>query len=254
MLDYTVLGINITFCLLLGGERRPPKRPGKVWKYNKNSILPAEERGYVYKSLQQCSKTEIPFKIVQKAVKFVVGCLNQRMRGVIAFGVGDMQEQQDHFLYGQVLGLCIDGIEKEIVKQFEYMKLEMIRTDPDQTLLKAEQECISLHLINVVPRPKENPLQIVEIEVDSDTNVCKGNVYIARKFKKNKDFKQVSDIWKHFDGDILGEWAPYIQESEGTKKLSWSDFMKHKSAIQARARQDLETFNGDKGKGFTVSL
>jgi hypothetical protein len=240
------------------GECRPWSRPGRLWKYDRKSILPAEGRDREYKSLNRCQKIKLPFKIIQHAVRFVVGCLNARIHGVIAFGVGDQQEQEGRFQHGEVVGLDIVGLEDNITKLFQYMLDHMIRSDEhhNQRLPLSEQQCISLHFIDVVPR-QERRLHVVEVEVDPDSTVCKGNVYIAKAFEKktsDKCLKEVPDNW-HYSADysLSNDFTPYVREMKGTTKMYWPDFMKHKAAVEAGYKQKTVAVSRDLPKEEDLS-
>lgn len=47
---------------------------------------------------------------MEKAKKFICGCLNADRAGIINFGVGDSQEQNSKYKHGEILGLMMTSI------------------------------------------------------------------------------------------------------------------------------------------------
>lgn len=72
-------------------------------------MLDAEENREVeFKSLTSAQPSALPWKIMDKAKKFICACLNADSKGIIYFGVGDCQEQLSKFKRGEILGLDVE--------------------------------------------------------------------------------------------------------------------------------------------------
>lgn len=94
--------------LVLIGNPRPFGATGKEYVYEKGSVFVVEEnREIEFKSLLKVHTDSLPWKIIEKAKKFICACLNNDRRGIIYFGVGDSQEQGSRYKNGEVVGLML---------------------------------------------------------------------------------------------------------------------------------------------------
>lgn len=92
--------------LVLVGNPRPFGATGKEYVYEKGSVFGVEEnREIEFKSLVKAHTDSLPWKIMEKAKKFICACLNSDRKGIIYFGVGDSQEQGSRYKNGEVVGL-----------------------------------------------------------------------------------------------------------------------------------------------------
>ena len=92
--------------LVLVGNPRPFGATGKEYVYEKGSVFGVEEnREIEFKSLVKAHIDSLPWKIMEKAKKFICACLNSDRKGIIYFGAGDSQEQGSRYKNGEVVGL-----------------------------------------------------------------------------------------------------------------------------------------------------
>jgi hypothetical protein len=215
---------------------RPFGRHGYMWKYVKGSILPPEGRDREYKSLNRCPRQKIAFKVIQHSVKFICGCLNIRQQGTISFGIGDKLEQQGRFRHGEVIGLAVEAIQDEIQQLFQHMLDNMIYRDDKCGMTPYEQLSVSIHFVRITPCLNENPLVVVEVEVDPQWSVCKDCVYIYKQFEKKertKSLKEVPDNWHHsHDYRLSRQYTPTLRKAGISSEIDWPQFMIHKRAIE----------------------
>ena len=171
----------------------------------------------------------IPFKVIDYSRTFVTGCLNKRDQGVIAFGVGDVQQG---FVQGQIIGIDVTGQQDRLNEAFQYMLDNIIhRLESSKSPLKPiEQRCISLHFIRVVcditspMRPSQN-LHVVEVQVNPEWSSLKDSVYVCGNLVKKIAGKDISssvpDDWKFRDHYKLDGKDPqvYIREAARTRRV-----------------------------------
>lgn len=123
---------------------------------------------------------------MDKAKKFICGCLNADSKGIIYFGVGDCQEQCSKFKRGEVLGLYAEDVIDDIVKAFQFVLDDHIKSD-DGTLQKGgDQKCVSLEFIPVTSEGNRTKLYVVEIEITRDWKLCKDNVYYSKRWTEKR--------------------------------------------------------------------
>lgn len=91
-----------------------------------------ENREVEFKSLTSEQPSVLPWKIMDKAKKFICACLNADRKGTIYFGVGDSQEQSSKFKRGEILGLDVEDIVDEIMKAFQSLLDDHIKCDAGQ--------------------------------------------------------------------------------------------------------------------------
>ena len=103
---------------------------GKDHSYQKGSVLDAEENREVeFKSLTGAHPSTLPWKMMEKAKKFICACLNADSKGIIYFGVGDSQEQCSKFKRGEILGLDVEDVIDDVVKAFQFVLDDHIKSD-----------------------------------------------------------------------------------------------------------------------------
>lgn len=66
---------------------------------------------------------------MEKVKKFICGCLNVDRVGIIYFGVGDSQEQNLKYKYGEILGFMVDDYKDDINKVFQFFFDDYIGSD-----------------------------------------------------------------------------------------------------------------------------
>ncbi|XP_078367189.1 sterile alpha motif domain-containing protein 9-like isoform X1 [Oculina patagonica] len=159
----------------------------KSISYKKGSVIDGEENKEVeYKSFSSARPSILPWKIMEKAKKFICACLNAGSKGIIYFGVGDNQEQGSKFHHGEVIGLEVENIKDDITKALQFLLDDHIRSDDGKLQKGGEQNCIDIHFVPV--KCQENvdtslqELYVVEIEVHRDWRFCKENVYHSKSW------------------------------------------------------------------------
>ena len=127
----------------LAGKPRARGLTGKDIFYEKGAVLDAEEnRELEFKSLVSAQPCSLPWKIMEKAKKFICACLNNDRKGIIYFGVGDSQEQGSKYKHGEILGLEVEDIKDDINKAFQLSLMTTSRAMLD--LFKREENKIVL--------------------------------------------------------------------------------------------------------------
>ena len=171
--------------------------------YEKGSVLDAEENREVeFKSLVNAQPCSLPWKIMEKAKKFICGCLNGDRKGVIYFGVGDSQEQDSKYRHGEILGLEVEDIKDDINKAFQFVLDDHIKSDAGLLQKGGEQNCVSLYFVPVKCQGNLTNLYVIEIEVSRDWRFCKDNVYYSKTWTDKRvgracaDKKALSDFFK----------------------------------------------------------
>ena len=142
---------------------------------------------------------------MEKAKKFVCACLNADSKGIIYFGVGDSQEQCSKFKRGEILGLDVEGVIDDIMKAFQFVLDDHIKSDAGPLQKGGEQNCVNLEFVPVMSEGSRTNLHVIEIEVTRDWKFCKDNVYYCkcwtekRRVKMDKDpsaKKALNDFYK----------------------------------------------------------
>ncbi len=131
---------------------------------------------------------------MDKAKKFICGCLNADSKGVIYFGVGDSQEQCSKFKRGEVLGLDVEDVIDDIVKAFQFVLNDHIKTDNGPLQKGGDQKCVNLEFIPVTSEGNRTKLYVIEIEVNRDWKLCKDNVYYCKCWTEKRGVKIEKDV------------------------------------------------------------
>lgn len=193
------------------GIPRPFGVKGKDTSYPKGSVLDAEENREVeFKSLASAQPSSLPWKIMDKAKKFICACLNADSKGIIYFGVGDCQEQNSKFNRGEILGLDVEDMIDDIMKAFQCVLDDHIKSDDGPLKKGGDQSCINVEFIPVTSKGERTKLYVVEIEVSRDWKLCKDNVYYSKcwtekrgvKIEKDLSTKKLSDFYKVFKDEF----------------------------------------------------
>ena len=173
--------------------------------YPKGFVLDAEENREVeFKSLTSAQPSSLPWIIMYKAKKFICACLNADNKGIIYFGVGDCQEQNSKFKRGEILGLDVEDIIDDIMKAFQFVLDDHIKSDDGPLKKGGDQNCVNIEFIPVMSDGERTKLYVVEIEVSRDWKLCKDNVYYSKcwtekrgvKMEKDQPTKKLSDVYK----------------------------------------------------------
>lgn len=197
-------------------------KSGKEHNYQKGNILDVEENREVeLKGFTGEKTNRLPWKIMEKAKRFICGCLNADKKGIIYFGIGDCQEQASKFLRGEVLGLDVESIIDDIMKAFQAVLDDHIRSDDGPMQKGGDQNCINIEFVPVVDEAMEaTGLHIIEIEVSRDWKFCKENLYYSKVWKdkrtpsgtqENSPKKRLSDFFK-----VLDEWEGIVIRTSGS--------------------------------------
>lgn len=116
-------------------------------------MLDAEENREVeFKSFTSAQPPTLPWKIMDKAKKFICACLHADSKGIIYFGVGDCQEQSSKFKRGEILGLDVEDVIDDIMKAFQFVLDDHIKSDAGQLL--SERRGSEMHQLRVRPSDK----------------------------------------------------------------------------------------------------
>ena len=157
-------------------------------------MLDAEENREVeFKSLTSAQPSALPWKIMDKAKKFICACLNADSKGIIYFGVGDCQEQLSKFKRGEILGLDVEDIIDEIMKAFQSLLDDHIKSDAGQLQKGGDQNCINIEFVPVTSNGARTRFYVIEVEVMRDWKLCKDNVYYAKYWTAKRGAKTEED-------------------------------------------------------------
>jgi len=171
----------------LSGNPRPRKVPGIDYFYEKGSALDAEEnRELEFKSFVGALPSSLPWKIMEKAKKFICACLNADSKGTIYFGVGDCQEQGSKYQHGEIIGLEVEDIKDDVNKAFQFVLDDHIKSDAGSLQKGGEQNCINIYFVPVKIQGNRSNLYVIEIEVDRDWRFCKDNIYYSKSWTEKR--------------------------------------------------------------------
>ena len=121
------------------------------------------------------------------AKKFICGCLNGDKKGIIYFGVGDSQEQCSKYKRGEILGLDIESVIDDIVKAFQFVLNDHIKSEAGPLQKGGEQNCVNMEFVPVVNPESPTCLYVIEIEVNRDWKFCKDRIYRCKTWnEKNR--------------------------------------------------------------------
>ena len=191
---------------------------GKEAAYQKGFVLDAEENREVeFKSFTSAHPSTLPWKIMEKAKKFICACLNADSKGIIYFGVGDSQEQCSKFKRGEILGLDVEGdATDDIMKAFQFVLDDHIKSDDGPLQKGGEQNCVNIEFVPVVIQERRTGLYVIEIEVSRDWKFCEDNVYFCKSWAEKRGVdkdgnvsvkkKALSEIYKvkdHYDDVVI---------------------------------------------------
>lgn len=170
-----------------------------------------------FKSLKSAHPSALPWKIMEKAKKFICACLNADRKGIIYFGVGDSQEQGSKFRHGEVIGLEVENLKDDITKAFQFVLDDHIKSDAGPLQKGGEQNCINIYFVPVKSEGNRGHLYVIEIEVFRDWRFCKDDVYYSKHWTErpggNKDFtgkNGLNDLYK-----IKGEFGDVAVRTNG---------------------------------------
>ena len=185
-------------CHLNKGDPRPFGTSCVETQYPKGHSLDTEENREVeFKEFTGESPGKLPWKIMEKAKKFICGCLNGDRKGIIYFGVRDSGE-----VVGLVLNQCLKD---DIVKAFQAVLNDHMKSDQGPLVKVGDQNCVNLEFVRVTEAEQCQCLFIVEIEVSRDWKFCKNKVYYSkvwtekRSDSKGGEKKRLSDFYKVAD-------------------------------------------------------
>ena len=152
-----------------------------------------ENREVEFKSFAGVPPSHLPWKIMEKAKKFICACLNGDRKGVIYFGVEDNQREGSKFRHGEITGLDVEDIKDDITKAFQDLLDNHIKSDGGPLQKGGEQNCVNLYFVPVKSKgDKVNPY-LIEIEVSRDWRFCKDNVYHSKRWIEKKATDEKKD-------------------------------------------------------------
>lgn len=146
-----------------------------------------------FKSLTSANPSLLPWKIMEKAKKFICACLNADRKGIIYFGVGDSQEQCSKFKRGEILGLNVEDVIDDIVKAFQFVLDDHIKSDDGPLQKGGEQNCVNLEFVPVISEGSRGNLHVIEIEVVRDWKFCKDSIYYSKCWDEKRGVKLEKD-------------------------------------------------------------
>ena len=228
-----------TMFILLGiGRPFGVKATENNIRYHKGSVLDAEENKEVeYKSFSSAHPSILPWKIMEKAKKFIGACLNAGSKGIIYFGVGDSQEQNSKFLHGEIIGFEVENIKDDITKALQFLLDDNIKSDDGPLQKGGEQNCINIYFVPVMCQGNHANLYVVEIEVSRDWRYCKDNVFHSKSWIEkpggNKDFtgkRGLNDLFK-----VKDSWEDVAIRTKGASTC----VKQHE--VKRQVREPLET-------------
>ena len=147
-----------------------------------------------FKSLTSAHPSLLPWKIMEKAKKFICACLNADRKGIIYFGVGDSQEQCSKFKRGEILGLNVEDVIDDIVKAFQFVLDDHIKSDDGPLQKGGEQNCVNIEFVPVASEGSRANLYVIEIEVIRDWKFCKDNIYYSKCWDEKRGVKSEKEI------------------------------------------------------------
>ena len=145
-----------------------------------------ENREVEFKSFASARPSTLPWKIMEKAKKFICACLNADSKGIIYFGVGDSQEQCSRFKRGEILGLDVEDVADDIMKALQFVLDDHIKSDTGPLQKGGEQNCVNIEFVPVVNQEGRTGLSVIEIEVKRDWKFCKNNVYFCKSWVEKR--------------------------------------------------------------------
>ena len=104
------------FLLYPSDKPGPFKVKGENFPYKENGIGVETENKIIieYVSLKKENTSKLPQKTMEKARVFICGVLNGGGNGIIYFGVEDSSGETISYNRGQIIGLEIQDVRKEI--------------------------------------------------------------------------------------------------------------------------------------------
>ena len=166
--------------------------------------MDAKEDGELeFISLVSTPSCSLPWKIMEKAKKFICACLNADRQGIIYFGVGDSQEKGLNYHHGEIIGLDVEQMRDDINKAFQFVLDDHIKSDAGPLRKGGEQNCANMYFVPVKSQGTPSHSFIIEIEVARDWRLCKDKVYYSKSwiekrevYKESGEKRALSDFFK----------------------------------------------------------
>lgn len=179
-----MISTDTHFLYIFLGSRRPfGVQVRKDFTYQRGFVLDSEENREVeFKSFAGAPSSHLPWKIMEKAKKFICACLNGDRKGVIYFGVEDNQREGSKFRHGEITGLDVEDIKDDITKAFQDLLNNHIKSDGGPLQKGGEQNCVNLYFVPVKSEGNKVDPYVIEIEVSRDWRFCKDNVYYSKRW------------------------------------------------------------------------
>ena len=183
----------LSFFFFFGsGKRREfGAKVEKDFFYQQGSVLNVhEDREVEFKSLASASPESLRWKVMEKAKKFITGCLNADNKGIIYFGVGDSKDKGSKFQHGEIIGLDVENMKDDINQAFQDVFDHHIKSGSKPFQKGGEQKCINIYFIPVKSTQNSIDLYVIEIEVARDFLYCEDNVYFYKTWSENTKSKK----------------------------------------------------------------
>ncbi|XP_028399331.1 sterile alpha motif domain-containing protein 9-like [Dendronephthya gigantea] len=169
-------------------DRRPFSKPGENYHYTKGNVLPnTEDKTFEYKALTGETALKLPWKIMERAKKFICGILNGGERGIIYFGIGDSYDKTTNYKRGEIIGLEVKGFRDEITQAYQRTLGDHIKSDNGKMTTGGDMNCINIHFVPVWESGKRTARYVIEIEVKREWMFCKDFVYYFQKWTEKRE-------------------------------------------------------------------
>lgn len=148
-------------------------------------------------------------KFLREIIKFVCGCINNRVNGIICFGVVDsvvLKNDYENYLYGEIVGFKIDEIGLNCKYKYIDVFRKGIKKCFDSFNVSNVDCCIlDLKFIEVVVLGDIN-YYVMEVDVELIFIFCKGNCfYVDLNIIEKFNIKNEKREWKIYvcDGFVI---------------------------------------------------
>ena len=159
----------------------------KDFRYSRGCVFKTEEnRETEYKALTGEIPERLPWKIMEKAREFVCGILNSGGKGTIYFGIGDSYDSAHDYQRGEIVGLAVEELKDEIIKAFQSMLNDHVKSDDGKMQKGGDMEGIEIHFVPVDDSEEQACGYVIEIEIRRDWKHCKEKVYYLQEWKEKR--------------------------------------------------------------------
>ena len=136
--------------------------------------------------MTQETPQKLPWKILDKARKFICGILNGGGQGIIYFGIGDSCNTSTSYKHGEIIGLEVEDLRDEISKAFQSTLDDHIESDNGKMTKGGDMNCVNLYFVPVWESEEPTSRYVIEIEVIRDWMFCQDNIYYFLKWSEKR--------------------------------------------------------------------